>query len=151
MMKKAIQEASRAIDAGKAGVAALLLWHEDIVALDHNHYAETGDMTAHGEMVVLRSAATLLNALSAEEKAYLTLYVTLEPCLMCLSAISFVGIKRVVYAALAEDANAEELIARGLTVQTLNPLLTRGPLELVPGVLRAEGRELLARMGKLRH
>ena len=69
---------------------------------------------------------------------------------MCLSAISFVGIKRVVYAALAEDANAEELIARGLTAETLNPLLTRGPLELLPGVLRAEGRELLARMGKLR-
>lgn len=55
-----------------------------------------------------------------------------------------------VYAALAEDANVEELIARGLTAQTLNPLLTRGLLELVPGVLRAEGRELLARMGKLR-
>ena len=69
---------------------------------------------------------------------------------MCLSAISFVGIKRVVYAALAEDANAEELIARGLTAEQLNPLLTPGPLELVPDVLRAEGRGLLARMGKLR-
>ena len=113
MMEKVIHEARRAIDAGKAGVAALL------------------------------------NALSTEEKAHLTLYVTLEPCLICLSAISFVGIKRVVYAALAEDANAEELIARGLTAEQLNPLLTRGPLELVPGVLRAEGRGLLARMGKL--
>ena len=101
-------------------------------------------------MVVLRSAAALLNALSTEEKAHLTLYVTLEPCLICLSAISFVGIKRVVYAALAEDANAEELIARGLTAEQLNPLLTRGPLELVPSVLHAEGRGLLARMGKLR-
>ena len=150
MMKKAIHEAHQAIDAGKAGVAALLLWRDEIVALDHNRYIEIGDLTAHAEMVVLRSAARLLNALSAEEKAHLTLYVTLEPCLMCLSAISFVGIRRVAYAALAEDANAEELIARGLTVQQLNPLLTRGPLELVPGVLRAEGRGLLARMGKLR-
>ena len=69
---------------------------------------------------------------------------------MCLSAISFVGIKRVVYAALAEDANAEEMIARGLTAQKVNPLLTRGPLDLLPGVMRAQGRELLARMGKLR-
>ncbi|MFL5661305.1 MAG: nucleoside deaminase, partial [Ktedonobacteraceae bacterium] len=106
MMEKAIHEARRAIDAGKAGVAALLLWHDEIVALGHNRYAETGDLTAHGEMVVLRSAAEFLRALTAEEKAYLTIYVTLEPCLMCLSAISFVGIKRVVYAALAEDANA---------------------------------------------
>ena len=150
MMEKAIHEACRAIDAGKAGVAALLLWHNKIVALDHNQYVETGDLTAHAEMVVLRSAAALLNTLSTEEKAHLTLYVTLEPCLICLSAISFVGIKRLVYAALAEDANAEELIARGLTAEQLNPLLTRGPLELVPGVLRAEGRGLLARMGKLR-
>jgi tRNA(Arg) A34 adenosine deaminase TadA len=69
---------------------------------------------------------------------------------MCLSAISFVSIKRVVYAALAEEANAEELIARGLTTEQLNPLPTRGPMKLVPGVLRAQGRELLARMGKLR-
>jgi tRNA(adenine34) deaminase len=130
MMEKVIHEARQAIDAGKAGVAALLLWRDEIVAQDHNLYAETGDMTAHGEMVVLRSAAALLHALTAEEKAHLTIYVTLEPCLMCLSAISFVGIKRVVYAALAEDANAEELIARGLTAEKLNPLLTRGPLVL---------------------
>ncbi len=150
MMQKAINEAHQAIDAGKVGVAALLLWHAEIVALDHNQYAETGDLTAHGEMVVLRSAATFLNTLTAEEKADLTIYTTLEPCLMCLSAISFAGIKRVVYAALAEDANAEELIARGLTAEKVNPLLTRGSLELVPGVLREQGRELLARMGKLR-
>jgi len=128
MMEKTIHEARRAIDAGKAGVAALLLWHEEIVALGHNQYVETGDLTAHGEMVVVRSAATFLSALSAEEKTHLTLYVTLEPCFMCLSAISLVGIKRVVYAALAGDANAEEQIARGLTAKQLNPLLTRGQL-----------------------
>src|SRR6266496_5372413 len=80
MMEKVIHEARRAIDAGKAGVAALLLWHDEIVALGHNQYVETGDLTAHGEMVVLRSAATFLSALSAEEKTHLTLYVTLEPC-----------------------------------------------------------------------
>src|SRR5438477_11646421 len=106
MMEKTIHETRRAINTGKAGVAALLLWHEEIVALGHNQYVETGDLTAHGEMIVLRSAATFLSALSAEEKTHLTLYVTLEPCLMCLSAISFVGIKRVVFVALSEDAKA---------------------------------------------
>ena len=123
MMEKAINEAHRAIDAGKAGVVALLLWHDEIVALNHNRYVKTGDMTAHGEMVVLHSAAAFLNTLSAEDKAHLTIYVTLEPCLMCLSAIFFVGIKRVVYAALAENANAKELIARGLTAECVNPCL----------------------------
>ncbi|MFL5690926.1 MAG: nucleoside deaminase [Ktedonobacteraceae bacterium] len=150
MMALAINEARRAIEAGKAGVAALLCWRDEVIVLGHNLYQETGDMTAHGEMVVLRAAAVFFSSLSTEEKAHLTIYVTLEPCLMCPLAISFVGIKRVVYAALAEDANEEEMLARDLTAERLNPLLTRGPLELVPGVLRAEGRELLARMGKLR-
>ncbi len=94
-------------------------------------------------------AAQRLNAMSAEDKAALILYTTLEPCLMCLAAISFVGIKRVIYSALAEDANAEEMVARGISAETINDLLTRGPFELVPGVRREEGRELLAQMGKL--
>ena len=87
--------------------------------------------------------------MSAEDKAALILYTTLEPCLMCLAAISFVGIKRVIYSALAEDANAEEMVARGISAETINDLLTRGPFELVSGVRREEGRELLAQMGKL--
>lgn len=147
IMEKTIHEARQAINVGGAGVAALLLWRDQIVALGHNMYTETGDVTAHGEMVVLRSAAAFFKTLAPKERLHLSIYITLEPCLMCLAAISFVGIKRVVYAALAEDANEEELIARGLIAETLNPLLTRGPLELVPGVLRAQGRELLARMG----
>ncbi|HZU69703.1 MAG TPA: hypothetical protein VFA09_20685 [Ktedonobacteraceae bacterium] len=69
---------------------------------------------------------------------------------MCILAISFVGIRRVVYSALCEDANEEEMMVRGVTCRTINDLLTRGPLELVPGVRCDEGRELLARMGKLR-
>jgi tRNA(adenine34) deaminase len=149
MMEKCIAEAQTAVASGKVGVAALILWHDNILALSHNMYVETGDMTAHAEMVVLHNATQRLNQMSAEEKAEVTLYTTLEPCLMCLSAISFVGIKRVVYAALAEDANQEELIVRGITAPTVNDRLTRGPLELVPGVLREEGRALLAKMGKL--
>ncbi|QBD83595.1 nucleoside deaminase [Ktedonosporobacter rubrisoli] len=148
-MQKAIDEARKVITAGKTGVVALLVKQGKVIAQGHNRYAETGDLTAHGEMAVLRSAASQLNELSVEERKQITLYVTLEPCLMCFAAISFVGLKRVVYSALAEDANEEEMIARGLTAETLNPLLTRGSLDLVPGVLREDGRDILARMGKL--
>jgi tRNA(Arg) A34 adenosine deaminase TadA len=52
---------------------------------------------------------------------------------MCSAALSFAGIKRIVYAALAEDANLEEMIVRDLT------LLVRGPFNLVPGVHRRPG------------
>jgi tRNA(adenine34) deaminase len=143
MMARAIAEAWLAIANGKIGVGALLRWRNDILALSHNMYEETGDITAHAEIVVLRESARWLNGMSAKEKTELTLYTTLEPCLMCLSAISFVGIRRVVYAALAEDADQEEMVVRGVTAPKINALLTRGPLELVPGILREESRVLL--------
>jgi len=83
-----------------------------------------------------------------EQRRTLSVYVTLEPCLMCGSALSFVGIKRIVYAALAEDANAEQMIVRNLTLAKINDHLVRGPFILVPGVRRGEGQALLRQMGK---
>lgn len=147
MMEKALVEARTAIANGGAGVAALLLWRDEIIAIDRNRCDE-GDLTAHAEMVVLRQAAQRLNQMSEEDKAELTLYTTLEPCLMCLSAISFVGIKRVVYSALNKDGTEEIWIARGITTEQINNLLVRGPVELVPGVKREEGKQLLVLMGK---
>lgn len=148
MIEQAIAIAQAAIDNGKAGVGAILLWQDEIVAKSHNMYEETGDITAHAEMVVLQKAAKRLDQMTNEDLAKLTLYTTLEPCLMCLSAISFVGIKRVVYSAIATDANEEELIAKGITAVEISPLLTRGEIELVPGVKREAGISLLAQMGK---
>ncbi len=143
-----LEEARRAIANGKIGVASLLLWRDEIIAIAHNLCIETGDLTAHAEMVVLRQAAERLNQMSEADKADLILYTTLEPCLMCLSAISFVGIKRVVYSALIQDSSPEDQVARGITTEQINKLLVRGSLELVPGVKREEGKELLALMGK---
>lgn len=148
MIDEVLEEANRAIDQGKAGVGALILWRDEILAIGHNTFEETKDMTAHGEMTVLRQAAHRLSEMTPEEKEDLSIYVTLEPCLMCLSAISFVGIKRVVYAALAEDANEEQWVARGISIDKINSMLVRGPLELVPGVKREAGKALLARMHK---
>jgi len=59
-----------------------------------------------------------------------------------------VGIKRLVYAALAEDANSEEIIVRGLTLPKINEQLVRGPFILVPGVCRSEGQALLHQMNQ---
>jgi tRNA(adenine34) deaminase len=78
----------------------------------------------------------------------LTLYVTLEPCLMCSAALSISGIKRIVYAALSEDANKEQAIVHNLTLRQINPHLVRGPFVLVAGVRRKEGQALLHKMKK---
>lgn len=148
MMGKVLTEARQALTQGRAGTAALLLWDQRILALEHNTYYETGDLTAHAEMTVFRQAARHLNAMSQEQRRQLVLYCSLEPCLLCFAAASFLGIGRIVFSALYEDGQDELQIARHLPLERLNALLVRGPIELVPGVRRAEGRAILALMGK---
>ena len=146
LMDRVLQEARATLAAGGAGVAALLASPNKIIAVGLNTIQDTGDMTNHAEMVLLRQMDyRLMNDI---ERRTLSVYVTLEPCLMCSAALSFVGVKRVVYAALAEDANSEKIIVRGLTLPKVNDYFLRGPFVLVPGVRRTEGRALLEEMGK---
>jgi tRNA(adenine34) deaminase len=146
LMDRVLQEARAARAAGGAGVAALLASPNKIIAVGLNTIQDTGDMTNHAEMVLLRQMDYRL--MNDVERRTLSVYVTLEPCLMCSAALSFVGVKRVVYAALAEDANSEQIIVRGLTLPKVNDHFLRGPFVLVPGVRRTEGRALLEEMGK---
>jgi len=148
LMDQVLQEARDALAEGGAGVAALLASPDKVIAVGRNTIQATGDLTDHAEMVLLHRVGAQLRTMDDPHRRTLSLYVTLEPCLMCSAALSFVGIKRIVYAALAEDANAEEMIARGLTLPKLNGRLVRGPFVLVPGMRRSEGIALLQQMGK---
>ncbi len=147
-MDRVLEEARNDLAQGGAGVAALLAAGDKIITVARNMIQTTGDMTDHAEMVLLRRMGSQLRAMEDEARRALSVYVTLEPCLMCGAALSFVGIRRIVYAAIAEDANAEELIVRGLTLPKINDQLLRGPFILVPGIRRAEGQALLRQMGK---
>jgi tRNA(adenine34) deaminase len=148
LMNEALKEARTALAQGGAGVAALLASPDEIIARGRNTSQETGDLTDHAEMVLLHQVGRKLQEMNEQVRRSLSVYVTLEPCLMCSAALSFVGIKRIVYAALAEDANSEEMIVRDLTLPKINQQLVRGPFILVPGVQRAEGQALLSRMNK---
>ena len=148
LMDRTLQEAGKALSEGGAGVAALLASQDEVVAIGRNAIRETGDLTQHAEMVLLHEVGSKLQSMNDQQRRALSLYVTLEPCLMCAAALSFAGIKRIVYAALAEDANAEQIIVRGITLPKINDQLVRGPFNLVPGVRREEGRSLLRQMGK---
>ncbi|GHO64887.1 tRNA-specific adenosine deaminase [Ktedonobacter sp. SOSP1-52] len=150
MMARTLAYANAALDKGSVGIAALLSCRDEILDLEHNQFQETRDATDHAEMVILRRMARYLSQLGEEEKRELTLYSSLEPCLMCMAAISFAGLKRVVFSAYNADGTDEVTVARGLTSEQVNQALTRGPLTLLGGVQREEGREILARMGKLR-
>jgi len=148
LMNEALEEARAALARGGAGVAAVLASPDEIIARGRNTSQETGDLTDHAEMVLLHEVGRKLQEMNEQARRSLSLYVTLEPCLMCSAALSFVGIKRIVYAALAEDANSEEMIVGNLTLSQINQQLVRGPFILVPGVQRAEGQNLLRQMNK---
>jgi tRNA(adenine34) deaminase len=148
LMDQVLREARRALAYGGAGVAAMLASPDQIIAIAHNTIQETGDLTNHAEMVLLHGVGRELQEMDEQARRSLTLYVTLEPCLMCSAALSFVGLKRIVYAALAEDANREQMIVPNLTLPKINQQLIRGPFTLVPGLRRTEGKDLLRRMNK---
>jgi tRNA(adenine34) deaminase len=148
LMDKVLEEAHTELATGGAGVAALLASPDEIIAVAHNTILETGDLTNHAEMVLLHGISRFLQEMDEQHRHDLTLYVTLEPCLMCSAALSIAGIKRVVYAALSEDANEEQMIVHNLTLPKINRQLVRGELVLVPGVRRKEGQALLQKMNK---
>ena len=97
-MAEALAEARAAAAAGEVPVGAVLVDGKDgtILARAHNRVIADSDPTAHAEMLVIRAAAALTGAPRLAEA---DLYVTLEPCPMCATAISFARIRRLVFGA----------------------------------------------------
>jgi len=98
-IRQALQEAEKAADKGEVPVGAVVVSQERIIARGHNQVESLQDATAHAEIIAITSAMAFLGS------KYLkgcTLYVTLEPCMMCAGALSWAQLDRVVYG--AEDA-----------------------------------------------
>ena len=95
-MKIALIEAEKAASIGEVPVGAVVVNNNKIIARAHNLTQRLNDVTAHAEMQAITSAANYLNG------KYLvgcTLYVTLEPCIMCAGALTWSRIERLVYGA----------------------------------------------------
>ena len=129
-MKKALEEARRAYDEDEIPVGAVVVCNDRIIARAHNLTETLTDVTAHAEMQVITAAAGVLGGKYLNE---CTLYVTLEPCVMCAGAIGWSQMKRVVYGASDEK--------RGYTKfepQSLHPRT-----EVTSGVLANEAVTLM--------
>ncbi len=100
-MQIAYNEAKKAAELGEVPVGAVIVKDGQIVSVAKNNREETGDATGHAEIVAIRNACESLGGWHLSE---CTLYVTLEPCPMCMGAIINSRIKRVVFA--AKDAKA---------------------------------------------
>ncbi len=129
-MRMALDEASRAYDEGEVPVGAVVVCGGRIIARAHNLTETLTDVTAHAEMQAITAAA---NHLGGKYLTGCTLYVTVEPCIMCAGALGWSQISRVVYGA-ADDKRG----FRRYASQALHP-----KTEVVEGVLADECATLM--------
>ena len=102
-MAVALEEASAAAAHGDVPVGAIVVRGDEVLARRHNERELTGDPTAHAEVLALRDAAAALGTWRLDD---CTLYVTLEPCLMCGGAAVNARLHRLVYGAADPQAGA---------------------------------------------
>jgi tRNA(adenine34) deaminase len=95
-MFAALAEAREAFNAGEIPVGAVVVCNGQIIGRGHNLTEQLTDVTAHAEMLALTAAAQTLGGKYLPEA---TLYVTVEPCLMCAGAIGWAQVGRIVYGA----------------------------------------------------
>jgi tRNA(adenine34) deaminase len=137
IMRLALEAAERAALAGEVPVGAVIVVRNEIVATAHNERETRFDPTAHAEIVALRRAAAALGSWRLTDAE---LYVTMEPCPMCAGALVNARVRRVVYGCDDPKAGAVRTLYRILDDARLNHRV-----EVVPGVLAAEGAALLKR------
>ena len=103
LMAQAIAEAQRAADAGEVPVGAIVVRDGVVIGAGHNRPIAKHDPTAHAEIEAMRAACAATGTYRLEDAS---LYVTLEPCVMCVGAILNARIARVYYGARDEKAGA---------------------------------------------
>ena len=109
-MNEAFKEAQKAFDADEIPVGAIVVANNKIIARGHNLTQQLNDVTAHAEMQVITAAA---NAVGGKYLNECTMYVTLEPCVMCAGALFWSQIDRLVYAA-SDEKRGYRLIEKSL-------------------------------------
>lgn len=116
-MARAIELAAGAARAGEVPVGAVLVRDGHIVAEGANRPIADHDPTAHAEVVTLRAAGKALGSYRLEDTV---LYVTLEPCIMCASALVHARVRRVVFGAFDPKAGAAGSITNVFALRELN-------------------------------
>jgi tRNA(adenine34) deaminase len=129
-MKRAIDEAARALDHDDVPIGAVIVKAGRVIARGHNQVELLRDPTAHAEMIAVTAAA---EALGSKWLSDCTLYVTIEPCSMCAGALVLARIPRVVFGAVDLKAGAGGSIVDILDHKKLNHRV-----KVTPGVLEGD-------------
>ncbi len=143
LMALALREAEQAYLEEEVPIGAVLISSTDeILAFDHNRTRQLNDPSAHAEMLALRKAAQVSNNFRLPGA---TLFVTIEPCLMCAGVIIQARVDRVVYGAADPKAGA----LGSLYDISKDPRLNHR-FEVIPGLLESECREVMQKFFKSR-
>ena len=140
MMTEAIKLAQKGKAAGEAPIGAVVVYNRKIIGSAHTSLQSIPDPTAHGEVLALRMACSVLNNRYLEGA---TLYTTLEPCPMCTAAAIWAKCERIVYGATQDDALiANEQKTSGSSLRQIkirsSYIAEHGSpkLEIIEGILR---------------
>lgn len=134
-MKLALQEARLAADEGEIPVGALIVCRDRIIARTHNLTETLRDVTAHAEMQAITAAAEVLGGKYLTD---CTLYVTLEPCVMCAGALGWSQISRIVIGASDPRRGYQRIAPDALHPKT----------QVVSGVMAEEALQLVTEFFK---
>ena len=129
-MKKAFAEAVTAYEKGEVPVGAIIVSNGKIIARAHNLTETLNDVTAHAEMQAITAAANLLGGKYLND---CTMYVTVEPCVMCAGALGWSQIGRIVYGAGDEKRGYRKFASNAIHPKT----------EITGGILETECAELM--------
>ena len=129
-MKQALQEAKCAFQEDEIPVGAVIVCGERIIARAHNLTERLSDVTAHAEMQAITAASEYLGGKYLND---CTLYVTVEPCIMCAGALGWSQIGKVVYGAGDEKRGFQRFAPQALHPKT----------QLVSGVMEEECAALM--------
>lgn len=114
-MKMALEEASRAYEEGEVPVGAIVVCKGRVIARAHNLTETLTDVTAHAEMQAVTAAANYLGGKYLND---CTLYVTVEPCVMCAGALGWAQLGRLVYGAADDKRGFQHFAPQALHPKT---------------------------------
>jgi tRNA(adenine34) deaminase len=141
-MKQALREAERALAEEEVPVGAVVVMNDKIIARGYNQVEKLNDCTAHAEIIALTSAFHYLGSKYLPEAS---VFITVEPCLMCVGALHWSKVGRVVYGADDEKNGFKKYV---------NPLTGVSPFHpktiLEKGIMKEECAELMKRFFQAR-
>jgi tRNA(adenine34) deaminase len=134
-IRECLKEAAKALEKGEVPIGAVIVFEKKIIARAHNQKEILKDPTAHAEMIAITQAASFLDNWRLENA---DIYVTIEPCLMCASALVQARVKRIIFG--TPDSKAGGC---GSIFNIVNDKRLNHQIKVIQGVLKEECQGIL--------